>query len=101
MFMCMLGCYIPSTLLSVPKLSEGADRVGGQLRGDKECPFSGVTNSGTFWWKMQERDAPSVTYSLSLQWEVPNGAAEKRRRHMNKDSPTHMTRSKERTCTQV
>ena len=29
-----------------PKLSEGADRVGGQLCGDKECPFSGVTKSG-------------------------------------------------------
>ena len=26
-----------------PNLSEGADHVGGQLRGDKECPFSGVT----------------------------------------------------------
>ena len=26
---------------------EGADRVGGQLRGDKECPFSGVTKSGS------------------------------------------------------
>ena len=25
-----------------PNLSGGADRVGGQLRGDKECPFSGV-----------------------------------------------------------
>ena len=24
---------------------EGADSVGGQLRGDKECPFSGVTSS--------------------------------------------------------
>ena len=24
-------------------LSEGADRVGGQLRGDKEYPFSGIT----------------------------------------------------------
>ena len=30
-----------------PNLSEGADRVGGQLRGDKECPFSGVTNYGS------------------------------------------------------
>ena len=29
-----------------PNLSEGADRVGGQLRGDKEYPFSGVTKSG-------------------------------------------------------
>ena len=35
MFMCMLGRHAASTLLSVPKLSEGADRVGGQLRGDK------------------------------------------------------------------
>ena len=30
-----------------PNLSDGADRVGGQLRGDKECPFSGVTKSGS------------------------------------------------------
>ena len=30
-----------------PNLSEGADSVGhGQLRGDKECPFSGVTKPG-------------------------------------------------------
>ena len=28
-----------------PNFSEGADRVGGQLRGDKEYPFSGVTKS--------------------------------------------------------
>ena len=27
---------------------EGADRVAGQLRGDKECPFSGVTNLAEF-----------------------------------------------------
>ena len=30
-----------------PNLSGGADRVCGQLRGDKECPFSGVTKSGS------------------------------------------------------
>ena len=30
-------------------LPEGADRIGGQLRGDKECPFSGVTKSGRVW----------------------------------------------------
>ena len=41
-------------------LSEGADRVGGQLRGDKQCPFSGVTKSGTFWRKEPESDARSV-----------------------------------------
>ena len=28
-----------------PNLSEGADRVGGQLCGDKECPFSDL-NAG-------------------------------------------------------
>ena len=43
-----------------PNLSEGADRVGGQLRGDKECPFSGVTKSGRVWRKVPENDARSV-----------------------------------------
>ena len=38
----------------------GADSVGGQLRRDKECPFSGVTNSGKVWWKVPESDARSV-----------------------------------------
>ena len=42
-------------------LSEGADRVGRQLRGDKECPFSGVTNFGRVWRKVPESDARSVT----------------------------------------
>ena len=43
-----------------PNLSEGADRVGGQLRGDKECPFSGVTKSGRVWRRVPESDARSV-----------------------------------------
>ena len=43
-----------------PNLSEGADSVGGQLRGDKECPFSGVTSSRRVWMKVQESDARSV-----------------------------------------
>ena len=43
-----------------PNLSEGADRVAGQLRGDKECPFSGVTKSGRVWRKVPESDARSV-----------------------------------------
>ena len=38
-------------------LSEGADRVGGQLRGDTECPFGGVTKSGRVWRKVPESDA--------------------------------------------
>ena len=32
-----LGCF--HSLISTQILSEGADRVAGQLRGDKECPF--------------------------------------------------------------
>ena len=32
----------------------------GQLRGDKECPFSGVTESGRVWRKVPESDARSV-----------------------------------------
>ena len=37
-----LGCFRQS--YQYRNLSEGADRVGGQLRGDtEECPFSGVT----------------------------------------------------------
>ena len=43
-----------------PNLSEGADSVGGQLRGDKECPFSDVTSSGRIWRKVPESDARSV-----------------------------------------
>ena len=41
-------------------LSEGADRVAGQLHGDKERPFSGVTKSGRVWRKLRESDAQSV-----------------------------------------
>ena len=37
-----------------------ADRVGGQLRGDKECPFSGVTRSGRVWRKVPENNDGSV-----------------------------------------
>ena len=34
--------------------------TAGQLRGDKECPFSGVTKSGRVWSKVPESDAGSV-----------------------------------------
>ena len=46
MFTCVLGRYASTVLLLNPNLSEGADSVGGQLLGDKECLFRGVTNSG-------------------------------------------------------
>ena len=41
-----LGCF---QSYQYPNLSEGTDHVGGQLHGDKECPFSGVTKSGRVW----------------------------------------------------
>ena len=39
---------------------DATDRVGGQLHGDKEYPFSGVTKSGRVWRKVLESDAWSV-----------------------------------------
>ena len=48
-------------------LSEGADRVGGQLHGDKECPFSGTTKSGRVWRKVPESDARSVGVTVPNQ----------------------------------
>ena len=41
-----LGCFC-SHISTGTSVSEGADRVGGQLRGDKECSFSCVTKSGS------------------------------------------------------
>ena len=69
MFTCVLGRLVASTVFH-PNLSEGADRVGGQLRGDKECPFSGVTTSGRVWRKVPESGARSVTQDLSHGQEV-------------------------------
>ena len=55
-----LGARLLPQSYQYPNLSEGADGVGGQLRGDKECPFSGVTKSGRVWKKVPESDAGSV-----------------------------------------
>ena len=44
-----------------PNLLEGADCVGGQLCGNKEYPFSGVTKSGRVWRKVPESDAQCAT----------------------------------------
>ena len=56
-----LGCFQDPQSYQYPNLSaEGADRVAGQLRGDKECPFSGVTKSGRVWRKVPESDARGV-----------------------------------------
>ena len=58
---CLSARLLPQAY-QYPNLSEGADRVGGQLRGDKECPFSGVTlrhsaKSGRVWRKAPAREA--------------------------------------------
>ena len=50
-----------------PNFLKGADRVGGQLRGDKKYRFSGVTKSGRVWRKVTESDARSVGLALAQQ----------------------------------
>ena len=59
----MFTCVLPQ-FYQYPNRSEVADRVGGQLRGDKEYPFSGVTKSGRVWRKMPESDARSVLLAV-------------------------------------
>ena len=70
-----LGCF---QFYQYSNLWEGADRLGGQLRGDKACPFSGVTKSGRVWRKVPESDARSVgmfhTPSIAFR-HVPQNSA--------------------------
>ena len=61
-----LGARLLPQPYRYPNLSGGADRVGGQLHGDKECPFSGVTKSGRVWRKVPESDAQSVTMVMTF-----------------------------------
>ena len=42
------------------RLELAVGSVGGQLRGDEECPFNGVTSSSRVRWKVPESDARSV-----------------------------------------
>ena len=46
--------------------------MNGQLRRDKECPFNGVTNSGTVWRKVPESDAGSGVMQKAkvLAWKA-------------------------------
>ena len=62
-----LGCF---QSYQYPNKREGADRVGGQLRGDKECPFSGLTKSGRVWRKVPESDARSVISTQTFWWAL-------------------------------
>ena len=61
-----LGARLLPQSYQYPNLSEGADRVGGQLRRDKECPFSGVTKFGRVWRKVPESCAR--LYPNSKHW---------------------------------
>ena len=45
----MLGCNVASTVLL--SLSDGDESVGGQLRGDKECPSLVLAEFGRRCWK--------------------------------------------------
>ena len=47
-----LGIRLHPQSYQYPNLSDGVDRVAGQLRRDKECPVSGVTSSSRVWRKM-------------------------------------------------
>ena len=60
-----LGCFYSH--ISTGTFSEGADRVAGQLRGDTECLFSGVTKSGRVWRKVvPESGARSVRLTVTV-----------------------------------
>ena len=49
MFKCVLWCCVFSQFCQYPNLSEGIDRIGGQLSRDNECLLSGISNSGRIW----------------------------------------------------
>ena len=58
-----LGCF--QSLISTRTFRRVLhDHVAKQLRGDKECPFSGVTKSGRVWRKVPESGARSVEVTL-------------------------------------
>ena len=61
-----MGARLLPQSYQYPNLFEGGDRVAGQLRGDKECSFSGVTKSGRVWRKVPESGARSVRLELTL-----------------------------------
>ena len=44
--------------------------MGGQTRGDKECPFSGVTSCGRVWRKVPESGARSVPPTHRVPGEI-------------------------------
>ena len=66
MFTCVLRrCVAFHSLVSTQTFRRTLN-VGGQLHGDKECTFIGVTSSGRVWRKVPESEAWSV--ALMLSW---------------------------------
>ena len=61
----LAGRNVACTVVIYPNLSEGAASVGGQLHGDKQCPFNDVISSGRVWRKVPESDARSVWRALA------------------------------------
>ena len=73
-----LGCFHSTrTYPQYPNLSGGVDRVGGQLRGDKECPFSGVTKSGRVWRKVPESDVVPLQWRNQIWQSLEEGAGKR------------------------
>ena len=71
-----LGCF-----LSVHKPFGG--------RGDKECPFSGVTKSGRVWRKVTERDFRSVRQrQRETETETYTKSQRQRQRQRDRDTKT-------------
>ena len=62
-----LGTRLLPQSYQYPNLSEGTDRIAGQLCGDKERPFSGLTKSGRVCRKVLESDARSLPLPLTDQ----------------------------------
>ena len=66
MFTCGIRSYDVFTYFTGAKPFGGADNIDGQLHGDKECSFSGVTNSGRVWRKVVESKAWSVFVRMTV-----------------------------------
>ena len=69
-----LGCFYSHISTQTFRRALTASVQGGQLRGDKECPFSGVTKSGRVWRKVPESDARSVGGQLRGDKSAPSVA---------------------------
>ena len=70
---CLGARFLPQSY-QYPNLSEGADRVDGQLRGDyKESPDIGITKSGRVWRKVPASDARSVARRFHTELPYQGG----------------------------